>query len=1212
MQFCASRKAFVIAIFTSKNSKYIWSALISLLVLAAGPASLYAQVDTGSISGTVRDSSGAVIPDAAITLQNPSTGLIFRATTNSVGLYQFSAIRIGTYTLSVEAKGFSKATQENVSLSIQQNLVADFTLTPGNVNQQVEVTTAQQQLQTEDASVGGVVEERAINDLPLNGRNYTFLAQLNAGVTQSQQDSRGLGSSGSFTANGTAANQNNYLLDGIDNNSNLVDFLNGNSYVYKPSVDSLSEFKVQTGNFSAEFGRAAGAVLNATTKSGSSQFHGDVWEFFRNDALDANNYFEQQKGRYQQNQFGATLGGPISPLNHGKMKTFFFVDYEGTRINQATPYTSSVPTALERSSGFTNLSELLAQGGTQTDLLGRNFASGQVLDPATTRPVTAGQHDPVTGLTAQGSGYVRDPFPGNLLPAARVGANAVNMLNQFPTPTSNSLFSNYFSDPLLTDRLDQGDFRLDQTFGDHDLAFGRYSRSDETEYVPGPFDTIINGGGFNTGNQTNVADNAVVGWTHIFSPSLVNEARFGFGSVDTLRTQAFSNDLTVPSQYGILGIPPAPNNGGLPTYTLSGLTEIGGSPWEPTHEANNTYQLTENITKTVGKQTFKGGFEYQHVVLHFYQPAYPRGSFDFDGAYTEVPTYTSGNTGVAQLVLEPTASTVAGGINFVGGSDTVNGSNQATPSITRHYYAGYGQDDWKLNSKTTVNLGLRYEYFGHGVAPGGNALNYLPPSGSTAAELLMPNSTCKSNLFSPSVLAAFSTDNIGIACTGNNALVQSDKADFAPRVGISYQPTPRLVVRSAFGLFYGSTVNGDNLVDAINYPFSYTETYNEPDPGHPITYPNGQIATFENGLSAISFTPTAVNAAGVAFTGTDYHFQTPYTQEYNLSVQVQIAANQSFTLGYVGTQGRHLQVHDNYNTPTQILVPGENPQNFVAYPNFARGFTKNSTEANSQYNAMQATYQFSPRGGLNFLANYTWSKCRTDARDILTNDIGSYRAPQLPGFGIKGDYALCDYDVTNIFHLSGIYALPVGRGKALLGNSSAITDALFGGWQTNFILTLQGGQPFTVPCNISTTAAFGCNANVVFGESLYGQHNVNQWMNPAAFTNPPVATANGQSDYSVLGGPPTQLYGPGWRRLDMSVFKIFNLSKEGGRRLEFRAEFFNLPNHPNFGNPGFSAPGIAAAPGALNFSSNTFGQILGTRDGASDQREIQFALKFYF
>lgn len=1193
------------------------SSFILLLVVVLCPTAIIAQVDAGTISGVIKDSSGAVVPGATITLTNSATNLSLKTTTNGVGLYQFSAVRIGTYKLTAEAPGFAKMNQENAKLAIQQNLVVDFTLQPGSVDQVIQVTTAPPQLQTEDASVGNVVEGKSINSLPLNGRNYTFLAQLDAGVTQSQQDSRGLGSSGSFAANGIPANQNNYLLDGIDNNSNLVDFLNGNSYVYRPSVDALSEFKVQTSNFSAEFGRAGGAVLNATIKSGTTQFHGTLWEFFRNDGLDAENYFETAKGRFQQNQFGASIGGPLG--GHGNMRTFFFVDYEGTAINQATPYVSTVPTNLERNSGFANMSELLTQGGTQTDLLGRTFPAGTVFDPATTRTITSGQIDSVTGLQAKGNGYAREPFPkvggqANILPANRLDSNAIKLLNAFPTPTGNTLFNNYASDPLLTDRLHQGDFRLDQSFSSRDQAFARFSRGDDQQHIPGPIATIINGGGFNAGDQTSVSENTVIGWTHIFNPNLINELRLGFVSVDTLRAQAFASQSTAPTDYGIQGVPQAPNNGGLPTYTLTGLVEIGGSPWEPTHEGNNTYQMTENVIKTVGRHTFKGGFEFQHVVLHFYQPAYGRGDFDFNGSYTEVPTFSSGNTGIAQLLLTPIAST-AGGPNNVGGADIVRGSNQATPSTVRKYYAGYGQDDFKLSSALTLNLGLRYEYFGHGIFPGGAGLNYIPGLGSTAAQLMMPTNTCNAakggSLLSADILTKLAADNIAITCTGNNQLVNSDKADFAPRVGLAYSITPTLVARSAYGFFYGTTVNGDNLVNGINYPFSYSQTFNQTDPGHPVLFPNGSVATFENGLSALTFNPTNVPAAGVGFTGTDLNFRTPYTMEYNLSLQYGFSTHQSATVGYVGTQGRHLQVHESYNTPTQILVPGTNVQANIQFPNFARGFTRNSTEANSHYNALQVTYQHTLNYGLNMMANYTWSQCRTDARDILTGDIGGYRAPQLPGFGLKGDYALCDFDGKSMFHLSGGYELPIGRGKALLNNSSALANDLLGGWDTNFILSLQTGQPFTIPCNISTTASFGCNALVNTSVSLYGsQHNVNQWMNPAAFKNPAVAAANGQSDYSVLGGAPTQLYGPGWKRFDFSLFKQFLITQE--RYFEFRSEFFNLPNHPNFGNPGFSAPGIASAPGATNFGSNNFGKILGTRDGASDQREIQFALKFYY
>ena len=321
--------------------------------------------------------------------------------------------------VTAEFKGFQKVQQKNVTVDVQQKATADITLPPGATAETVVVNEAPPALQTQDASVGQVIEEREVKSLPLNGRNFTFLAQLSAGVTQDQADTRGLGSSGSFAANGLRPAQNNYLLDGLDNNANLVDFLNGTAYAVRPPVDAIQEFKVETNDYSAEMGRSAGAVLNATIKSGSNQYHGSAWEFLRNDKFDAANFFENSggipKGEYRQNQFGATFGGPIK-----QDKTFFFMDYEGTRIRQAVPYNSTVPTALERSSGYTNFSELLTQGGTRTDVLGRTYALGQVFDPSTTRAVTCGVADPVSGITAPcGSnpagtqlGFVREPFAG--------------------------------------------------------------------------------------------------------------------------------------------------------------------------------------------------------------------------------------------------------------------------------------------------------------------------------------------------------------------------------------------------------------------------------------------------------------------------------------------------------------------------------------------------------------------------------------------------------------------------------------------------------------------------------------------------------------------------------------------------------------------------------------------------------------------------------
>ena len=558
----------------------ILSYTILVATLAAGP--LCAQVDTGAILGTVKDQSGAVVPDAKLTLTNEGTGFNVSTVAEADGSYVFRPVKIGTYSVEAEYKGFEKILRQHVTVNVQQQVVVDFTLVPGQVTQTVEVASAAPLLQTQEASVGQVVTARTINDLPLNGRNFTFLAQLAAGVTQGQEDTRGLGASGSFAADGSRPAQNNYLLDGIDNNADLVDFLNGTAYVVRPPVDAIGEFKIQTNDYSAEFGRSAGATLNATVKSGTNQFHGAAWEFFRNDVLDAANFFEnasnETKGRYQQNQFGGAIGGPIK-----RDKVFFFGDYEGTRIRQAIPYLSTVPTGLERSSSYTNLSDLLSQGGTQgPDALGRTFPLGTVFDPATTRPVTCGVADPVTGLSALCSGgaptapYVRDPIfatPENIrgvtnfttaawtpllnqIPAGRLDMNAINLLNLFPAPSLPGLFNNYGSNPIIRNTTNQFDVRVDANLSQKDQLFGRVSYSDVPQFIPGPFTGIADGGSFAAGDQTASSINMALSETHSFAPTLVNEARLGFNRIGTSRVQPFATDLSnIPGMFGIKDFP---------------------------------------------------------------------------------------------------------------------------------------------------------------------------------------------------------------------------------------------------------------------------------------------------------------------------------------------------------------------------------------------------------------------------------------------------------------------------------------------------------------------------------------------------------------------------------------------------------------------------------------------------------------------------------
>ncbi len=447
-------------------SAWILQTLLAMsAVVLLFSATLNAQVDTGSITGTVKDPSGAVIGGAKVTLTNEGTAATLSTTTGPDGTYKFAPVRIGSYKLDATSEGFQTITQTHAVVNISTNIVVDFALKTGSTTTTVEVTAAAPVLQTQDASVGQIVDQRSVNNLPLNGRNFTFLAQLTEGVNSPQADTRGNAASGAFSANGFRPAQNNYMLDGIDNNSDTVDFLNGTNFVVLPPVDAIQEFKVQTTDFSAEFGRSGAAVMNATVKSGTNQFHGDVWEFFRNDKLDAADYFARiqnasgawvtQKPELRQNQYGFTIGGPvvIPHLFDGRNKVFFFGDYESFRGRRGETQSTSVPTVAERNSGYTGFQDLITgqyvngQPNLSTDALGRTLPKGTILDPATTRPVGSGfVRDPFTTACAgapAGFAYTLTACPDlNVLPAGRLDANAIALLNLYPAPTNGSLFSN--------------------------------------------------------------------------------------------------------------------------------------------------------------------------------------------------------------------------------------------------------------------------------------------------------------------------------------------------------------------------------------------------------------------------------------------------------------------------------------------------------------------------------------------------------------------------------------------------------------------------------------------------------------------------------------------------------------------------------------------------------------------------------------------------
>lgn len=1189
--------------------------LLFLAAVCLGSSALYGQRTAGAILGTVTDQSGAVIPNARVTLINEATAFRLSTVTLSNGTYEFTPIKIGTYRVSAESAGFTKVTHAQVTVHVQEQVVINFSLQPGRLTQTVQVTGAVSQLQTQSASVGQVIGDRQVNDLPLNGRNFTFLAQLTAGVTTMQQDSRGFGASGGFTANGVRSESNNYLLDGIDNNNDSQDFLNGTFYVALPPPDAIAEFKVETANYSAQFGRAGGAVVNATVKSGTNQFHGDAWEFLRNDKFDAADFFNNvaglNKGEFRQNQFGVAAGGPIK-----KDKTFIFADYQGTRVRQARVYQATVPTVSMRSSGYSDFSDLYSQStSTATDLLGRTFPVGQVFDPATTRPVTAGQVDPVTGLAATGTGYVRDPFAGNVIPVNRIDQNAVKLLNLYPLPNLPGLFNNYASTPIQSLTTDSFDVRVDQDFSEHDQMFGRMSYTRNPRFIPGPFPGLADGGSFNMGDQTVGTRNAALSETHIFTPTTINSFHFSYSRVHTLYAPTTENQMGIPDQFGIQGIPQVPLNGGLPQFSLSGLTPFGQSTYTPIDEWDETWDLADSMTKLYKAHTLQMGFEGMYLRFGTYQPADPRGSDSFSGVYTSIPSQNRNNSGAVQFVLTPTAATVPGGIDYNGGPNSIALTRISITDARRKYFAGYFQDDWKVTRNLTLNLGLRWEYFPAVYEQHDAQANFINGTPNANAAYLIPKSRSDqsdpNNALSASFTSLLQEDGINLQYVSNRGLRNAQKDNFAPRFGFAYHATDKLVVRGGYAISYNG-LEGVGYGPALGatYPFAFTINYSNTSNQTPILFSNGQNATLENAYSNITLVSANVDGAGVNLRGIQENPKTAYVQSTNFTVQYQLTPNTSIQGAYVGTFGRHIEANvGNANAIHELLVPSANTRPFLQYPNMAPGGSIQENWGSMYYNGLQLNMQRQFSQGVSFLTNYTWSKCRTDAADQLNGTAIGYRAP---GLGPTIDYGPCDADVRQVFHLSGGYELPFGNGRRFL-HSGGWANEIFGGWRTYWILTLQDGQPFTIPCDIATNSGMGCVALLVPGQNVIGrEHNVNQWMNPAAFTNPPAVTANGQTDLGPLGGTRGQVVGPGFHRLDFSLFKEFEVTEK--TRLEFRAEFFNLTNTPNFSTPLGPTGGTAvvSAPGALDFKSSNFGKITATRDTPNDPRQIQFGLKFYW
>jgi carboxypeptidase family protein/TonB-dependent receptor-like protein len=1197
--------------FSSTHSR---SLLVCCLLLVF--ASLcWAQKDTGNIVGTVRDSSGAVVPRASVTITDVDRGTASSTVTNTTGEYVSGPLKIGRYRIKVEKEGFKTVSVGPIELNVQERPSVNITLQVGQVQQEVTVTSQGPQLETETSDLGQVVTSHRIETLPLNGRNYAQLAQLGAGVVPAEPGSREEKSFG-FSSNGARALQNNFLLDGVDNNSNLGDLLNESTYVIQPSVDAIGEFKVQTNAYSAEFGRGNGAIMNAVIKSGTNQFHGDVYEFVRNEKFDATNAFDQfGKQPYKQNQFGATLGGPII-----KNRTFFFADYEGLRVRQATPILNVIPTPQMIAGNFTdNLTNLAAMAvdpntGQPTsqpalDCNGNPTYFGEIFNTRLTQASNLNP-DGFCGVPIASGGQL------NVFPNGLTDPLAARLSKFYPAPNTNLSGSNFLVDPARRETRNNFDIRVDHKISSKDDAFARFSYEDQPSVIPAPFNNLLDGGGFFDGIEDNSYRSLALSETHTFSPTLVNEFRAGYNRINAHRFQLnFDKNIAGDPSYGINypGIPFNSINGGLPEIDFGdGTVTIGSSTFLPSVEVQNSYVFTDNLTWVHGRHSLKVGTEIRREQFTIFQPAASRGNLGFGSDFTDNPAAPStGGSAFASFLL---------GIPDFGEITSMHNVDYHRP-----IYSFYAQDDFRVTPRLTLNLGLRYELFttikeGH---------DQQATFDFASQGLLVPKGQTME--LTPTLAAS-----IPIIRTGSRGLIDPDLNNFAPRVGLAYQITDKLVLRTGYGIFYGGQENGpySNPSPGFNPPFFSIQSFNvncglasaNPAPGQTdCSIPDFNVLSQGFPANSLSDPNTPL------LFSVDPNLRTPYNQQWHFGLQYQLPAQTLLDVSYAGSRGTKLFAFYNGNqavpTPDQTadllprrpvhtcntsLLPNCDPSVFDTTINTFR------SNAFSNYSSLQTRLQKRLTRGLQFEASYTYSHALDDASSanlgsFATGDFRDQRFPQ-------NEYGNADFDIRHRFVLSYMYELPFGKGKTFVGNASGLLNQIIGGWEVAGITSASTGNYFTptdIATNLSNSDGGGDVASSARPNRI-GDPNAKSCIpgtlfNTCAFATNTVLGTFGNAGRNIIRGP-------GFQNWDLSLFKTFPLNER--ERFEFRAEFFNVWNHLNpelfpskflFDNPSTDhgldlPPGVSGCP-VDNRNSNC---SWGFPQSARDPRFVQLALKFYF
>ena len=1111
------------------------------MIYCTGP--LTSQINSGTINVTVVDSSGASVPKAIVRIANSATGIVRVGITNERGESLNPFVPIGTYAIAVESPGFKKSVIAETTIQVDQTAGIRFILQPGEVHETVLVESSGALLETETSSLGEVIQNKQIQELPLNGRN-PFALGLLAGNTTPMF---GMGSNLPFIAGGGRFSANEVTLDGVDNNTvSNGGAIGRNGIALVPSVDAVQEFKVKTSTFSAEFGHAAGAVVNATIKGGTNQFHGTIFEFLRNDKLDANNFFQNAAGQprspFHQNQFGAVAGGPIV---HDR--TFFFADYQGTRQSSLSGSSvTDIPPPAFRSGDFS--------------------AAGVVIyDPATRRLGP-------TGLV------IADPLPGGKIPSSRMNASAVATQQLLPLPNfgvSGALSRNYFRSAARSSNTDQGDIRVDHNLSAKDNFFARYSMADN--FVPGvgSYPGFIGGGS----DAINNSVQAVLSEIHIFSPTLVNEFRFGyirhngssFGNTGDGRNFAATNNIaTIPSP-----VPGFPGISFIYAGTVSGSAEFSG--WgggDPNLNIENRFQWAENLSWTHGRHAIKAGLDLRRARFDVLKGAV--GGFVFASTFT-----SSSNAPGSGL---PYADFLFGYPTSVSGNPMLDWGRQRST-----YGAGFIQDDWKIVNSLTINIGARYELFTQPV----DARNLGSLFDIATGQFALPGRDGHSS-----------------------AIVQGDHNNFGPRIGVAWQVNKKLVLRSGYGLFYGERDQNQQVTQfSGNFPNTPVIQLATITPTNTVAPPytiNTPIPVVPATASLAGFTASKPFVGTIRSAGFNSAAD-PMVHQYNFNIQYQLTDSIHLETSYSGLRGHDLSsMFINVNqVPFSAALLGKNKQADRPFSNINGTVIPIFSNGANNYNSVNFRLDKRYANGFSLLVNHTIQKNLEAVGSGPDSYTQNGTSIAMDTYNLAREKSVAPIDIPQIFSASGGYLLPIGPGRRWM--SRGLAGKVAGNWQLNGIVTLRGGFPTNIRTNVVPPIFNTFNVpDAVSGQPLLlTNHGVDGYFNPAAWKVPGTTPSVTGAPIQLFGGAAQRAArGPGSRNLDASVFRNFRFTERS--YLEFRGEVFNLTNTPTFFLPAASSSaltcmGPAGAP--CNANNPSFGKL---SSGTATGRQIQLGLKLYF